>query len=192
MAKKCKSVMQSVDWCMGKPELPGIRKRVYAIAKSEILKWPKLPRDENGRATSAVYDGSFVLEADAKFIFVDIIPNRSQHTSDPQGDAPSQTQLNKLNLVHPAVGEEASALSAYLNNNDILWVFQDANGKWRCVGHPTWDTKTTVAQDNGQGATGQTGTTIAVEASDEVVSPFYVGTLVTEDGEIDCSGKEDE
>lgn len=190
--KKCKTAMQSVDWCMGKPELPGIRKRVYAISKSDIVKWPKLPRDENGRATGATYQGDFTLAADVKFVFIDIIPTRSQHTSDPQGDMPSQTQLNKLTLVHPAVGEEATALSAYLNNNDILFVFQDANGNWRCVGGPTWETKTTVAQDNGQGATGQTGTTITVEATDEVISPFYKGKLDTEDGEIDCSGTEPE
>jgi hypothetical protein len=44
-----------------------------------------------------------------------------------------------------------------------------------------------VAQDLGQGATGTTSTTINAEATDEVPAPFYVGTLATEDGDIDCS-----
>ena len=46
---------------------------------------------------------------------------------------------------------------------------------------------TTVAQDLGQGATGTTGTTINVEASDECPAPFYEGIITTEDGDIDCA-----
>ena len=54
-------------------------------------------------------------------------------------------------------------------------------------GNDKWNTKSTVAQDLGQGATGTTSTTINIEATDEVPAPFYVGTLETEDGDIDCS-----
>lgn len=60
-------------------------------------------------------------------------------------------------------------------------------GKHRVVGCDKWNTKTTVTQDLGQGATGTTGTTINVEASDECPAPFYTGTITTEDGDIDCA-----
>ncbi len=60
-------------------------------------------------------------------------------------------------------------------------------GKHRVVGCDKWTTKTTVTQDLGQGATGTTGTTINVEASDECPAPFYTGTITTEDGDIDCA-----
>ena len=185
--KKCKSIMQSVGSCQGKPVLPGIRRKAWAISKSDIAKWPKYKRDENGRVTSSVLEGDLELVADAKMVYVEFDSNRSQHTSDPQGEWPSQTQLNKLNLVCPGISEEESAMSAFFNNNDLLWVFQDKQGKFRFVGSEKWETKTTVAQDNGQGPTGQTGTTVAIEATDEIVSPFYVGKLDTEEGEIDCS-----
>ena len=59
---------------------------------------------------------------------------------------------------------------------------------WRIVGSRFYETKTTVAQDNGQGATGNASTTISVEATDVCPAPFYQGTLTTEDGEMDCSG----
>lgn len=91
--------------------------------------------------------------------------------------------------MHPAVGAEASAAAAYLNNADNVFLVQDMRGNWRVVGCDRWLTKTTVAQDNGQGATGTTATTIAVEATDEVPSPFYRGVIETEDGDIDASGK---
>ena len=188
----CNNIQQSLAWCQGTPELPGIRRRAYYTSKGNIVKWPKLQHYPNGRLVSAVLNGSFELLAEQKWKYIDILPDKSQLTSDPQGEVPSQTQLNKLTLVHPAVGEEASAAAAYINNNDIVFVVQDMKGNWRVVGSEKWPTKATVAQDLGQGATGTTSTTIAAEATDECPAPFYKGTLDTEDGSIVCDITDDE
>lgn len=160
-AKNCLNIQKSLSWCEGTPELPGIMRRIYYIAKSAIVKWPKLKRDANGvRCIEAAFDGSFELAADEKWRYIDILPDKSQLTSDPQGELPSQTQLNKLTAVHPSVGKEASAAAAYINNSDNVFLVQDMKGYWRVVGSERWTTKSTVAQDNGQGATGSTATTI--------------------------------
>lgn len=187
MATKCTSIQKSLGWCQGTPELPGVKRRIYFIAKSFILSFPQLPRDELGRSTSAVLTGDFVLMADATWKYIDILPDKSQLTSEAQGELPSQTQLNKLVAVHPGVGQDASAAAAYINNTDNVFIVEDMKGNYRVLGNDKWTTKATVAQDLGQGATGTTSTTINVEATDEVPAPFYVGKLDTEDGEIDCS-----
>ena len=164
-----------------------MKRRIYYIAKSEIVTWPTLPRDTYGRPTSAALTGSFVLKADTKWKFIDILPDKSQLTSDAQGELPSQTQLNKLTAVHPGVGEDATAAAAYINNTDSVILVEDMKGNWRVVGCDKWLSKATVAQDLGQGPTGTTSTTISVEATDEVHAPFYKGTIETEAGDIDCS-----
>ncbi len=187
MAKTCTSIQKSLGWCQGTPELPGVKRRIYFIAKSFIVGFPQLPRDELGRSTSAVLVGDFVLMADATWKYIDILPDKSQLTSEAQGELPSQTQLNKLVAVHPGVGQDASAAAAYINNTDNVFVVEDMKGNYRVLGNDKWTTKATVAQDLGQGATGTTSTTINVEATDEVPAPFYVGKLDTEDGEIDCA-----
>jgi hypothetical protein len=147
-----------------------------------------LQHDANGRLTSASYAGDFVLRADAKWKFIDILPDKSQLTSEAQGEYPSQTQLNKLTAVHPGVDEAASAASAYLNNNDNVFLVEDMRGAIRVVGSDKWPTKTTVSQDLGQGATGTTSTTISVEATDECPAPFYAGAIDTDDGTINPEG----
>lgn len=187
MAKTCTSIQKSLGWCQGTPELPGVKRRIYFIAKSFIMGFPQLPRDELGRSTSAVLVGNFVLMADATWKYIDILPDKSQLTSEAQGELPSQTQLNKLVAVHPGVGQDASAAAAYINNTDNVFIVEDMKGNYRVLGNDKWTTKATVAQDLGQGATGTTSTTINVEATDEVPAPFYVGKLDTEDGEIDCA-----
>ena len=142
----CSALQKSLSWCQGTPELPGIKRRLYYIAKSLIAQWPTLPKDAQGRPTAAVYQGSFVLVANATWKHIDILPDKSQVTSEAQGEVPSQTQLNKLTAVHPAVGEEASAASAYLNNNDNVFLVEDMKGKYRVIGSDMWNTKTTVVE----------------------------------------------
>lgn len=187
MAKKCISIQKSLGWCEGTPVRPGIKRRLFYINKGQIVKFPDLPHDDLGRPLSATLQGSFELAADAQWKHIDIISDKSQLTSEAQGELPSQTQLNKLTAVHPGVGSEASAAAAYINNSDNIYVVEDMNGNFRVLGNDKWSTKSTVAQDLGQGATGTASTTINVEATDEVPAPFYVGTLVTEDGEVDCT-----
>lgn len=186
MAKKCTSIQKSLAWCQGTPELPGVKRRIYYCAKSNIVTFPQLPRDELGRPTSSVLTGEFALLADMKWFYIDILPDKSQLTSEAQGELPSQTQLNKLTAVHPGVGADASAAAAYINNTDNVFIVEDMKGNFRVLGNDKWQTKATVAQDLGQGATGTTSTTISVEATDEVPAPFYIGTLETEDGLVYC------
>ena len=183
---ECLNIQQSLGWCQGTPELPGVKRRVYYLAKSEIVEWPALSRDANGRITSAQYSGSFTLKADSKWKYIDILPDKSQLTSEPQGELPSQTQLNKLVAVHPGVGLRASAAAAYINNYDNVFLVEDMKGFFRVVGCDKWQTKSTVNQDLGQGPTGSTSTTINVEATDECPAPFYLGMIETEEGDIDA------
>ena len=185
MAKtNCSPLQRSLYWCQGTPELPGIKRRLYYISKDQIVAWPNLSRDQNGRLLSSIYLGSFELAADATWKYIDILPDKSQLTSEAQGEYPSMTQLNKLTAVHPGVGENASALAAYVNNCDCVYLVETVRGKFRVVGSEKWQVKSTVAQDLGQGATGTTSTTLNVEATDECPAPFYEGRIETEDGVI--------
>ena len=173
----CTSIQKSLAWCQGTPELPGVKRRIYYIAKTDIAMFPTLPHDALGRTTSAVLQGDFVLKSDRKWKYIDILPDKSQLTSEAQGELPNQTQLNKLTAVHPGVGEEASAAAAYINNTDSVFIVEDMKGNFRVLGNNKWSTKASVTQDLGQGATGTTSTTISVEATDEVPAPFYKGEI---------------
>ena len=181
--RECPSLQKSLDWCEGTPQYPGIRRRVYYCNKNLIEAWPTLQRDDFGRVTDATYQGEFTLAADATWQYIDINIDKSTVTSEPQGEAPSQTQLNKLVAVHPGVDEEATAAAGYLNNSDTVYVVEDMAGNFRVLGNDKWPTKTTVNQDNGQG-TNPASTTVNVEVTDELAAPFYEGKLETADGDV--------
>lgn len=189
MAKQtCDPFQASLDWCEGTPVYAGMRRRVFYTSRSNIIGYPKVPADEIGRPTSAVLAGDFVMKEGAVFYYIDIVPERSQPTSTPQGEYPSQTSQDKIVLVHPGVGAKASAMAAYCHNADNVYVWQDIDGSARVIGiEDQWQTKSEVAQDFGQGPTGQPGTTLTVTGTNKVPFPEYVGKITTEDGEIDFS-----
>lgn len=184
MAKRnCPTLQKSLDWCEGMPSHPGIRRRVYFCNKSLIVAYPTLPRDEFGRPTAAVLEGNFELADGAYWQYLDINIDKSTVTSEPQGEVPSQTQLNKATLVHNGIDEEATAAAGWLNNSDNVYIVEDMPGKFRVLGNNKWRTLTTVNQDMGQG-TNPASTTINVKVTDEVAAPFYFGSIETEDGTV--------
>jgi len=154
-------------------------------SKSLIVAYPTLKRDQFGRPTSAVTEGDFELVDGAYFQYIDINIDKSTVTSDPQGEAPSQTQLNKATLFHNGTDEDSTGAPGWLNNSDNVYLVEDMLGRFRILGNNKWRTKTTVKQDLGQG-TNAAGTTIEVEVTDEVAPPFYNGAIETEEGTVYC------
>lgn len=191
--KSCESasIYNSLVFCTGETVLPGLRKSSYCIPKAKIVSWPVLPEPKDVQAMRelAIYQGSFVLAADAVWMRLDMSLNKGALNYETQGEKPSRTILNKGSFKHPYNDEDAAAFARQAIADDLVFAVQQRNGKWRILGNEMFETDVKVGGGTGEGTTGDVGTTIEVEVTDMCAAPFYVGTLVTEDGEIDCSGK---
>ena len=184
MATNCTNILSKMEWCQGKPVLPGIRRRAYVIAANDIATWPDYERDSLGRPSSAELKGKFVLNESAKFKAIDHLADKAETKSEAQGEFPSQTFNNQVTLVHPEVGPEATAAITPFLNTECVVIVEDMYGRYRVFGSKNWPAKISPAQDLGQGATGTSSTTLTVAASDEVSMPFYAGQIPTDDGVI--------
>lgn len=193
MAKKdctgVKALYQSLVHCQGAPVLPGIRGKVYAVPVKQIATWPTLPAYATTDMKEIVtYTGNFTLEAEAKWQSIDLTLNKGSITWESQGEEPGQLILNKAVLTHPEIDEDAAAFASQANRDHLVYVVQQRDGKWRVLGSEAFGgCRTTISGGTGEGVTStDVGTVLNVEADDAVVAPFYVGTLDTEDGEINC------
>lgn len=178
---------KSLGFCQGKPVLPGIRRRVYYQKKSNIAKWPKLPELDAEGATMekiATYEGDFILAADKKWLSLDVLTAKSDVSSEAQGEKPSVTVLNKANLLHSGTDEAATGFCRMALNDDLVFLSQQRNGKFRVIGNEAFETTVKPSQTTGQGDTGESGTTLEVSVTDVCPAPFYAGKIETEDGTI--------
>lgn len=180
----CQWLQASIDWCEGRPEYAGVRRRVYYTSKQNIVAYPKFKRDGLGRVSSSILDGAFELKEGTYFHHFDIVPDRSQVTSDSQGEAPSQTSLDKATFVLPGVGPDESMLASYCHNSNNIYIFEDIHGRGHVIGCEEWPVKSTVAQDFGQGAAGNTATTLSIEATNRVPFPIVITPISTPEGEV--------
>lgn len=173
-----------MPWCEGKPVKPGIRRRVYIVAKADVASFAQLPRDEQGRPTAAIYEGNHTLVEGKKWLEIDHLPEKAEPKSDPQGEFPCQTFNNQLTIVHPSVGPDATAAITPFLNTECIVLVEDMYGQFRQFGNEDWGARVAPSQALGQGATGTSATTLTITASDECSMPFYAGEIPTEDGTI--------
>ena len=187
MATECSNaaLYSSLGFCKGKPLLPGIRTRVYYIPKSDIVKFPVLPETATeNMASLATYTGSFELEAEKKWKYIDLVDNKGKIESESQGDFPARTFVNKISLVHPETDEEATGFCRQANADDFVYLVQVRNGKFRVLGNEAFRTDTKPKQDSGEGVSGDFGTTIEIEVTDVCPAPYYTGEIITDEGTI--------
>lgn len=192
MAVDCttKGIYDSLNWCPGQHVLPGIRPRVYFIPKSWIVKWPTLPAvaTEATMDKLATYTGDFTLASAKKWLSIDLLTNKSSITSESQGEAPSKTFMNKATLLYPGTDEAASGFCRQANIDQLVFLVQQRDSKFRVMGAEAFDIDVKPSQASGEGVSSAGGTTIAIEATDLCPSPFYQGKIETADGDI--SGKD--
>ncbi len=174
-----------LEWCDGAVQMPGIRPAVYAIPKRDIVEFPTLPKKvTNSQADLATYSGNFTLAAEAKWKKIGVIEDKSPVDGKSQGTKPSKSFLNTGTFLHQGVEEEASGFARQANNDDLIYLFQQKNGKFRVLGNEMYQTNTEIEQSLGSSPTDEMGTKLTVTVTDMCPPPFYNGEIVTEEGTI--------
>jgi hypothetical protein len=176
---------QSLDWCEGKVNLPGIRSEVYFIPKRDIVKWPVLPETYvAGMGELATYTGNFELAENKKWSRLSVLVDKSPVTSESQGTKPSKTTLVKGTFVHPGTEEDATGFCRLANNDDYVYIVRSKKGKFRVIGNEMYQTETNPSQNMGGAATEDMGTSLEVSVTDIMPAPFYTGVIETDNGNI--------
>lgn len=179
------SIYGDICFVPGKKSLPGVRNHVYGIAKRDIVSWPTIGAEApKALADVAKYAGDFVLASDKKWHKVGLIPNESELQVESQGSFGSKTFKVTGTAVIPGTEEEVSGYIAQANNDEMVYLFIQRNGKARMVGSEAFTPELSLSQGTGKATTDANSTTISAVADDEYPAPFYPGKIETEDGDI--------
>lgn len=189
---KCTNIglYESLTYCKGETLLPGVRPKVFSIAKRDIVTWPTLPKVGDTEVTKAnelaSYKGNFVLESDKKWVEIDVLDNTGEITWETQGDKPCRTFLNKFSISHPRIDESAAAFQRQALSDDMVYLVQQRNGQFRVLGNEMFETDTKPKGSSGKEATsaGDMGSQFEIEVTDVAPAPFYPGEIETADGKI--------
>ena len=187
----CASVglYESLEFCKGQTVLPGIRQVVYFVPYDQIVSFPTLPDTAAADADMgkiATYEGNFVLVADAKWRTLDVLTTASNITSASQGEKPSKTFVNSSTLKHAGTSAKVTGFCRMANSDNLIYIVQQRDGQFRVLGNDKFESNTNPSQDSGMNVTDASGTTLEVSVTDLCPAPFYVGTLLTEKGVLDC------
>lgn len=168
----------NLDWVEGGVNLPGIRPVLYYIPKAHLASFPAMGAD------GVTYSGNFTLVDTNKFKTINCIDIKSPVSSEGQGEVRCKSFLNKATIVIALTEEKATAFAKKANNDDLVYVVQTKEGKYRVLGNEMFSTNTTVKQNLGGAPTDEKGTTIEIEVTDASPAPFYTGEIVTDAGTV--------
>lgn len=192
MAKCTKnaSIYEDLEKCPGQKKLPGIRDYVYAASKRDILTYPEVSDEPASLAEAVTAKGDFTLAADKYFVKVGIVKDDGQIQVENQGTDGAKTFKNTASFSIPGTEEEASGFIDQMNNDEMIFLVPQRNGKFRIIGSEDFSPELTLGQDTGKTATDANTTTVQAEATDLHPAPFYAGKIHTTDGDIDgATGK---
>lgn len=187
---KCTSaetLYEDIEFCQGKKSLPGIKPHVYGISTRDVVSVPRPKRGEN-LASIATITEDIVIKSEKKWHKIGLIPEDGQITAESQGTYGSKTFAITATVNIPGTAEEATAYAAEVNNDSMIYLVPQRDGKYRLVGSDAFPAMVAPSQSTGQAATDTNQTTLTITATDEVPAPFYQGEIITEDGKI--SGKD--
>ena len=112
-----------------------------------------------------------------------LIPNESQLQVESQGSFGSKTFKVTGTAVAPGTEEEITGYIAQANNDEMVYLFIQRNGKARMIGSEAFTPELALSQDLGKAATDTNSTTIQAVCDDEYPAPFYPGKIETADGD---------
>ena len=187
MSSKCTyaSIYEDLPKCPGAKKLPGLRDFAYAASKRDIVAYPTITDSPKTLSEAVTYKGDFTLAADKYFVKIGIVKDDGQIQVESQGTDGCKTFKNTATLSIPGTEEEATGFIDQANNDELIIIVPQRNGKCRVIGSEDFSPELSLKQDTGKAATDANTTTIEAVATDVHPAPFYTGKIHTADGDID-------
>lgn len=182
---KAASIYADLEKCPGQKKLPGIRDYVYATSKRDILAYPEVSDNPTTLAESVQATGDYTLAAEKYFYKIGIVKDNGKIEVENQGVDGAKTFLNKVTFAIPGTEEEATGFIDQANNDELVLLVPQRNGKFRIIGSEDFSPELSLKQDTGATATDANTTTVEATATDLHPAPFYTGKIHTADGDID-------
>lgn len=183
-----RDLYEDLPSCRGQKSLPGTRNHMFMIRKANITKWPTRPGDDAATLEDiAKLKGDFELEADKKWLKIELVPNQNNIASERIGTYGSYLFRSTYTAVVPGSEEKQTALAAEVLNDDCVFLVPQRNGKYRLIGNDMFNCDVSPALATGSSTEDTNAITFTITCEETIPAPFYTGKIATNDGEIDGS-----
>jgi len=167
----------NVDWAEGTKNLPGIKRNVYFLPKSEISAWPAFDELSNK------YTANFTI-GDNTWKRLQVVMRKSPVTSEMQGEPENATHLNKATFIFAGTSAAALAFAAKANRDDLVFLVEDRHGVFHVIGHEDFRTMVRAGVALGTEGGDEKGITMEIECTDAYMLPTYEDAIYTTDGNV--------
>ena len=182
---------QNLDFNIGKVNPSGIGQTVYRIRRRYITAWPTLENDPDvddqiGEEDLVKYVGNFTLATGKKFQKIYSTQGKGNISSETTGETDTKMFINHASLSFPDLDPKGLGFAKASVNDDFVYIVKAA-GRYHVIGSPDYRSTTTIAPTSGDAAGSTKGIVFTVDCPDVSPLPVYEGTIVTDDGTLNCA-----
>ena len=126
-------------------------------------------------------------------MFLDLKDEASNVTFESVGEDGSKLFNNQANAIVSGMDDEIKGFARQANNDDLVYLYQQRDGKFCLLGNEMFKTHTSPSGDTASEATGAITTTFAIQVYDECPVPTYEGKIkIAADKYIDAQTGEEQ
>ena len=162
--------------------MAGVQVTGYYAAIADIENFPQLPTapatvEEEVTLESAV---GFTMKSGKFFFSVYSTEETSKVDDENQGETDGQSFVQKATIFHPGTSAEVLAFAKQVNNDDMVFIFLEADGKRRVIGSKAFPARSKPSFTTGQATADRKGMTMEIQSYGYTPAPLYTGKIVLE------------
>lgn len=183
-------LFESLTWTDGQINPSGIKTTIYFCQKTQISEFPRPAAEPATAGENVTLDGDFVMVEEATFKKLYSTQGKGKVSWESLGEKDCKMFKNKGIFKFPDLNDAGKSLAKQFVNANCVFVIplpHETEKRYVVIGDADYDTSANVTGDSGDEPGSAKGLTIEIEAPCTTPLPNYRGSLVLEDGTLDCS-----
>ena len=167
-------------WQDGKENMGGLKVIGYYAPISDIDNFPELPAAPTTPEEEVTLESitGFTFKTGKNFLKIYSTEETSSVTSEPQGEVDGQSFVNKAKIFYPGSEIECMAFMKAVNNNNMVFIFEEASGgARRVIGSKAFPAKCKPSHTTGEKTADRKGMTMEIQSFGTTPAPFYTGDI---------------
>lgn len=162
--------------------MAGIQVIGYYARIDDIENFPQLPSNPATPEDEVTLESvtGFTMKASKYFHKIYSTEETSKLDDENQGETDGQSFVQKATIFHPGTQAEVLAFAKQVNNDDMVFIFLEANGQRRVIGSPAFPARSKPAFTTGQATADRKGMTMEIKSYGYTPAPLYTGKITLE------------
>lgn len=168
---------EALDFTTGSKNIPGLKPVGYYGFTKEATTIPELPDSPTDMSAAGVITTNIVMAAGKTMYPMYGTLEKLNLRGEAQGERDSKSKVRTLTWKYPDVNADAIGFDIATNNENMFFIVEDHQGRFRMLGNKSIPAQVSAADDTGTASSDDKGYTYEISDFGIGAAPIYEGDI---------------